>query len=31
MLEVQAGEYDVVAISHPDHCNEADFIEHKEL
>ena len=27
----EAGEFDVVAISHPDHCNEADFIEHKEL
>lgn len=27
----EAGEYDVVAISHPEHCNEADFLKHKEL
>lgn len=25
-----AGEYDVIAISHPDHCNDADFLEHKD-
>jgi len=27
----EAGEYDVVAISHPKHCNDADFISHKDL
>ena len=27
----EAGEYDVVSISHPKHCNDADFIENKDL
>lgn len=27
----ETGEYDVVAISHPEHCNDADFISHKDL
>lgn len=27
----ETGEYDVVAISHPKHCNDADFINHKDL
>lgn len=26
----EAGEYDIIAISHPDHCNDADFLEHKD-
>ncbi|MFR7823903.1 MAG: hypothetical protein ACLU30_12460 [Odoribacter splanchnicus] len=27
----EAGEYDVVTISHPRHCNTTDFINHKDL
>ncbi len=27
----EAGEYDVVAISHPEHCYTTDFINHKDL
>lgn len=27
----ETGEYDVVAISHPTHCNTTDFINHKDL
>ncbi|MDE5944553.1 MAG: hypothetical protein K2G93_03085 [Rikenella sp.] len=26
----EAGDYDIIAISHPDHCNDADFLEHKD-